>query len=38
MLPKDRHGYGYTSGMFDGHIYLIDPHGARASPRLISSP
>lgn len=25
MLPKDRHGYGYTSGMFDGHIYLIDP-------------
>lgn len=25
MLPHDRHGYGYTSGMFDGHIYLIDP-------------
>ena len=25
MLPKDRHGYGYVSGMFDGHIYLIDP-------------
>ncbi len=25
MLPRDRHGYGYTSGMFDGHIYLIDP-------------
>ena len=25
MLPKDPHGYGYTSGMFDGHIYLIDP-------------
>ena len=25
MLPKDRHGYGYSSGMFDGHIYLIDP-------------
>jgi hypothetical protein len=24
MLPKDPHGYGYTSGMFDGHIYLID--------------
>jgi len=25
MLPKDPHGYGYASGMFDGHIYLIDP-------------
>ncbi len=25
MLPKDRHGYGYAAGMFDGHIYLIDP-------------
>jgi hypothetical protein len=25
MLPKDRHGYGYAVGMFDGHIYLIDP-------------
>jgi 56kDa selenium binding protein (SBP56) len=25
MLPRDPHGYGYVSGMFDGHIYLIDP-------------
>jgi hypothetical protein len=25
MLPKDGHGYGYAAGMFDGHIYLIDP-------------
>ena len=25
MLPHDRHGYGYSAGMFDGHIYLIDP-------------
>jgi selenium-binding protein 1 len=25
MLPTDRHGYGYAAGMFDGHIYLIDP-------------
>lgn len=25
MLPKDKRGYGYVSGMFDGHIYLIDP-------------
>ena len=36
MLPKDPHGYGYTSGMFDGHIYLIDPdrgHG-RGGVRL----
>jgi 56kDa selenium binding protein (SBP56) len=27
MLPHDQHGYGYTSGMFDGHIYLVDPVG-----------
>jgi len=25
MLPKDPNGIGYTSGMFDGHIYEIDP-------------
>jgi hypothetical protein len=25
MLPGDRTGYGYVAGMFDGHIYLIDP-------------
>jgi len=25
MLPNDPRGYGYTAGMFDGHIYLIDP-------------
>ena len=25
MLPQDRRGYGYVAGMFDGHIYLIDP-------------
>jgi selenium binding protein SBP56 len=25
MLPKDPHGIGYTAGMFDGHIYAIDP-------------
>ena len=25
MLPKDPPRYGYVSGMFDGHIYLIDP-------------
>jgi selenium-binding protein 1 len=25
MLPRDPRGYGYASGMFDGHIYLIDP-------------
>jgi len=25
MLPKDPHGFGYVAGMFDGHIYLIDP-------------
>ena len=25
MLPKDPRGFGYAAGMFDGHIYLIDP-------------
>jgi hypothetical protein len=25
LLPNDPRGYGYASGMFDGHIYLIDP-------------
>ena len=32
MLPKDPHGYGYTSGMFDGHIYLIDPEHGTGTP------
>ncbi len=25
MLPKDPFGIGYTAGMFDGHIYAINP-------------
>jgi hypothetical protein len=25
ILPNDPNGIGYTSGMFDGHIYEIDP-------------
>ena len=25
MLPKDPTGIAYTAGMFDGHIYAIDP-------------
>jgi 56kDa selenium binding protein (SBP56) len=25
MLPKDPLGIGYAAGMFDGHIYAIDP-------------
>ena len=32
MLPNDPHGYGYTSGMFDGHIYLIDPERGTGTP------
>ena len=32
MLPKDPNGYGYTSGMFDGHIYLIDPEQGTGTP------
>jgi len=25
LLPNDPVGYGYTAGMFDGHIYAINP-------------
>jgi selenium-binding protein 1 len=25
MLPRDPRGIGYAAGMFDGHIYMIDP-------------
>jgi hypothetical protein len=32
MLPNDPHGYGYTSGMFDGHIYLINPERDTGTP------
>ena len=32
MLPHDSHGYGYTSGMFDGYIYLINPEGGTGTP------
>ena len=32
MMPKDPSGYGYTSGMFDGHIYLIDPGAGTGIP------
>jgi hypothetical protein len=32
MLPHDRHGYGYTTGMFDGYVYLIDPESGRGTP------
>lgn len=31
MLPGDPNGIGYTSGMFDGHIYMIDPTTGRGS-------
>src|SRR5205823_3636680 len=31
MIPNDPHGYGYASGMFDGHIYLIDPVAGTAA-------
>jgi len=32
MLPKDKRGYGYAAGMFDGHIYLIDPIAGTGVP------
>src|SRR5438128_138837 len=32
MIPNDPRGYGYTVGMFDGHIYLIDPVYGTATP------
>jgi hypothetical protein len=30
MLPKDPNGIGYATGMFDGHIYMIDPNAGIA--------
>ena len=32
MLPKDPMGIGYTAGMFDGHIYAIDPVAGTGTP------
>jgi hypothetical protein len=32
MLPKDPRGFGYVAGMFDGHIYLIDPIAGTGVP------
>ena len=32
MLPHDPHGYGYTAGMFDGYIYLINPERDTGTP------
>jgi selenium-binding protein 1 len=31
MIPNDPHGFGYVAGMFDGHIYLIDPLAGTAT-------
>jgi selenium-binding protein 1 len=31
MIPNDPQGYRYSSGMFDGHIYLIDPIAGTAT-------
>jgi hypothetical protein len=31
MLPKDPNGIGYVSGMFDGHIYMVDPTAGTAT-------
>jgi 56kDa selenium binding protein (SBP56) len=30
MLPNDPNGIGYTGGMFDGFIYMIDPRNGTA--------
>jgi selenium-binding protein 1 len=32
MLPKDPTGIAYTAGMFDGHIYAIDPVAGTGVP------
>ena len=32
MLPKDPTGIAYTAGMFDGHIYAIDPIAGTGVP------
>lgn len=31
ILPKDPRGIGYVAGMFDGHIYMIDPMAGTAA-------
>ena len=32
LIPGDRHGRGYTAGMLDDILYLIEPHAGRAVP------
>jgi selenium-binding protein 1 len=32
LLPNDPNGTGYTIGMFDGFVYMIDPKNGTAAP------
>src|SRR5262249_49583706 len=32
LIPGDPHGRGYTAGMFDGLVYLLDPAAGTATP------
>lgn len=32
LIPGDRHARGYTAGMLDDTLYLIDPHAGTATP------
>jgi selenium-binding protein 1 len=32
LLPRDPNGIGYTGGMFDGFVYMIDPKKGTATP------
>ena len=32
LLPNDLNGTGYTAGMFDGFLYMIDPRNGTATP------
>lgn len=32
LIPGDRHAHGYTAGMLDDTLYLIDPYAGTATP------
>jgi selenium-binding protein 1 len=32
LIPRDPHGRGYTAGMLDDQLYLIDPNAGSATP------
>src|SRR5204863_9690769 len=32
LIPANRHGLGYTAGMLDDKLYLVDPSAGTATP------